>query len=48
MKFRLRNAEPADAEAIARVQVTSWHETYAKLVPAEMLASLSIERRTAA
>jgi GNAT superfamily N-acetyltransferase len=34
-----------DAPAIARVHVDSWHTTYKGLLPDEMLASLSVERR---
>ncbi len=35
-----------DAQAIAAVHVAAWRESYAGLVPAEMLASLSVEERT--
>jgi len=34
-------AGPADAEALARVHVTSWRETYAGLLPAAFLARMS-------
>ncbi len=38
----------ADAPKIACTHVASWHETYAGIVPDEMLAALSISRRTVA
>ena len=43
----IRVASVADAPTIARIHVTSWQETYAGLVPAETLARMSIEQRTA-
>lgn len=43
----IRKASPADAAEIARVHIASWHETYAVILPAAMLASLSVDRRTA-
>lgn len=44
--YALRHATPQDAAAIAEVHVASWHETYAGLVPDEMLAALSVEARS--
>lgn len=44
--MNVRPATPADAEGIARVHVDSWRTTYQGIVPAEFLASLSLERRT--
>jgi ribosomal protein S18 acetylase RimI-like enzyme len=41
-----RIANAADAAGLARVHVTSWHETYTGLVPDELLSTLSIEHRT--
>ena len=41
----IRHAQLKDAEAIAAVHVAAWRESYADLVPAEMLASLSVEER---
>lgn len=41
----IREAAPADAEAIARVHVDSWRTTYAGIVPADYLANLSYGRR---
>src|SRR5262249_37205224 len=42
---RIRPAQDADAEAIARVHVEAWRESYRGLVPDEVLARLSVERR---
>ena len=41
----IRHAQVEDAEAIAAVHVAAWQESYADLMPAEMLASLSVEVR---
>jgi ribosomal protein S18 acetylase RimI-like enzyme len=41
----LRHATPKDAGAIAEVHVASWRETYAGLLPQEMLTALSVEAR---
>lgn len=43
--YRLAAAE--DAPAIGALHVTSWHETYAGLLPQEMLDGLSVESRAA-
>lgn len=43
----IREAAPADAPGIARVHVESWRTTYRDLLPADFLAGLSVERRTA-
>lgn len=42
----IRPATITDAEFIARIHVDSWRTTYAELLPAEMLANLSVEART--
>lgn len=41
----VRVAVPGDAESISRVHVLSWQAAYAGLLPADFLASLSVERR---
>jgi len=41
----IRRARLEDAEAIAAVHVAAWRESYTGLVPAEMLANLSVEDR---
>jgi GNAT superfamily N-acetyltransferase len=38
----LRDAAPADAHALATVQVTSWRAAYRGLMPDEVLAGLSV------
>lgn len=43
----VRPARPADARAIARIQIAAWRDSYADLLPAPVLAGLS-ERRQAA
>jgi ribosomal protein S18 acetylase RimI-like enzyme len=43
----LRRASSADARAIAEVQVHTWHQTYADVVPAEFLQQLDVGRREA-
>ena len=42
-QFVLFPAGPADAEALAQVHVTSWHETYRGLLPDAYLARMSQE-----
>jgi GNAT superfamily N-acetyltransferase len=42
---RIRAPEERDADAIARVHVAVWRQTYAGLMPADFLANLSVERR---
>lgn len=41
----VREARATDALAIAQVQVDSWRTTYAGILPADYLASLSYERQ---
>lgn len=41
----IREADAADAPAIARVHVESWRTTYRGIIPDDFLASLSVERR---
>jgi ribosomal protein S18 acetylase RimI-like enzyme len=43
----IRKATLADAGDIAGMHVASWLETYAGMLPVEMLASLSVDGRTA-
>lgn len=45
MTYTIRAAVPADAEAIARVQVAGWHSTYTGLMPDGVLADQTVERR---
>jgi hypothetical protein len=43
----IRVATLADARDLAGMHVASWHEAYAGILPAEMLASLSVDGRAA-
>jgi hypothetical protein len=43
----LRRASPADARAIAEVQVHTWRQAYAGVVPADFLQQLDVGRREA-
>jgi ribosomal protein S18 acetylase RimI-like enzyme len=43
----IRRAGAPDAEAIARVHVAAWRETYRGIVPDAVLAALSVEQRAA-
>ena len=45
--FRLRSAIPGDAPALGALHVASWRETYAGILPDEMLAGLSADARAA-
>ena len=46
--IRYRRADPGDAEAIARVHLQSWRETYTGLLPDELIhAKTAAERATA-
>lgn len=41
----IREARAGDAPAIARIHVASWRTTYRGIVPDDVLANLSVERR---
>jgi hypothetical protein len=41
--MRVREANPTDAAAIAKVHVDSWRTTYKSIVPDDFLANLSYE-----
>lgn len=45
MALCIRRATSADPAAIARVHVASWQQAYRHFLPADYLASLSIEQR---
>ncbi len=42
-EYRLRPASLADARAIAEINAAAWRETYAGLMPAEMLANIDLD-----
>jgi len=44
-KIVYRKANAADAPAVARVHVESWHKSFAGIVPKEFLDNLTIEKR---
>jgi len=46
--MNIRAAKPGDAAGIAQVHVDSWRTTYAGILPAAVLASLSYQRRETA
>lgn len=39
----VRKARPADADAIARIYVESWRDTYPSVLPARLLLAMSVE-----
>lgn len=43
---KIREARPADAEAIARVRVETWRTTYRGIIPDAFLDALSIPEKT--
>jgi ribosomal protein S18 acetylase RimI-like enzyme len=43
--FSIRNAEPADAKAIATININCWKKTYKGIVADDFLNSLSVEPR---
>ena len=45
--FNIRKARPSDAEAVARIYVESWRDTYPLILPARLLASMSLEGQSA-
>jgi ribosomal protein S18 acetylase RimI-like enzyme len=45
--YLVRPASAKDAKAIAEIHVATWQAAYAGLMPAEFLASISVEKRLA-
>jgi ribosomal protein S18 acetylase RimI-like enzyme len=45
-EITLRDAKPGDARFIAEVHVAAWRAAYRGLMPADFLATLSVEERT--
>ena len=43
----IRKARPTDAEAVARICVESWRDTYPGVLPARLLLSMTIDGQTA-
>src|SRR5678815_5643769 len=46
-KLTVRKARPADAEAVARIYVESWRDTYPLVLPARLLASMTVDGQSA-
>jgi len=44
--LKIREARPADAAAIARVQVETWHTTFRGTLPEDFLAGINLEAQT--
>ncbi|NQV80319.1 MAG: GNAT family N-acetyltransferase [Alphaproteobacteria bacterium] len=44
--IRLRPGALADAQSIAEVQVATWRDTYAGVLPTDMLVNMSVARHT--
>lgn len=47
VNFTIRKARPADAEAVARIYVESWRDTYPLVLPARLLSSMTVEGQSA-
>ena len=45
--MHVRKARPADAEAVARIYVESWRDTYPLVLPARALRAMTIEGQSA-
>jgi ribosomal protein S18 acetylase RimI-like enzyme len=45
-EVRIRAAIPGDAQAIARVHIEAWRESYRALVPEHVIEALSVDRNT--
>ena len=43
----VRKARPADAEAVARVYVDAWRDTYPLILPSRVLLGMSVEGQCA-
>jgi ribosomal protein S18 acetylase RimI-like enzyme len=43
----IRRAHPSDADGIARVHVTAWHESYRGIIPDDAIKAFSVEQRAA-
>jgi ribosomal protein S18 acetylase RimI-like enzyme len=47
MEIRIREPVPGDAAALGRLHAEAWQVAYAGQLPAELLAGITVERRTA-
>lgn len=46
-KLIVRKARPTDSEAVARIYVASWRDTYPLVLPARLLSSMTVEGQSA-
>jgi GNAT superfamily N-acetyltransferase len=46
-KLVIRKARPSDCEAVARIYVASWRDTYPLVLPARLLSSMTVEGHSA-
>lgn len=44
-RIEIRDAAPADASGVARVQIETWHSAYKGIVPDAHLAEMDVEKR---
>jgi len=44
-KVRVRDARPEDARTVAQIHIAAWRAAYRELMPADYLASLSVNER---
>lgn len=44
--INVRKARPHDAEAIARIYVSAWRDTYPLILPSRILLNMSVERQS--
>src|SRR5713101_5081569 len=47
VNLTIRKARPTDAEAVARIYVESWRDTYPLVLPARLLSSMTVEGQSA-
>lgn len=46
LDMAVRRARPEDAQAVARVYINSWHDTYPSILPAELLCAMTPRGQT--
>src|SRR5258708_9812879 len=47
VNLKIGKGRPADAEAVARIYVASWRDTYPLVLPARLLSSMTVEGQSA-
>src|SRR5882672_5696190 len=43
----IRKARPSDAEAVARIYVDAWRDTYPLILPSKLLLNMTVEGQSA-